>query len=73
MTTGVENFKCPATGKLFSISNWKSKIVNGELAYFERQPGWIPLINKENGMKLVKIEPEEIHMTSVQTDTACSK
>jgi hypothetical protein len=64
------NFKCSETGKEFRIANWKSKIENGKPAYYESRHGWYPLKNPENGALLEKIEPAQINMTSVKTDTA---
>jgi hypothetical protein len=72
-TTYMNNFKCVETGKEFYIANWKSKIENGSPCYYERSPGWNPLRNPENGALLEKIEPAELNMTTVHTETAISK
>lgn len=69
-TISPSNFKCPVSGKEFFISDWKSKMENGQMAYYERRSGWYPLVNPENGTLLAKIEPKEVHITSVKTDTA---
>jgi hypothetical protein len=67
------NFKCPITGKLFHIPNWKSKYVNGDIFYYQTGPGWRQLTNSENGEPLIKIDSGVIHPTSVHTETAISK
>lgn len=66
------NFKCRETGTEFRISNWKSKIENGVPKYYERRPGWHPLVNPNTGALLEKIDPPKINMTSIHTETAVS-
>ena len=64
----MNNFKCPKTNKQFFISNFRGKIVDGQMRYYDSK--WNELTNPDNGEVLVRIEPDKINLTQVKTDTA---
>lgn len=64
----MNNFKCAITNKQFFIPNFRSKVVDGQMRYYD--VNWNQLVNPQNGEPLVRIQPDKINLTQVKTDTA---
>lgn len=64
---GNENFISKVTGEKFHIPRFRTYIRNGEIRYTDESGN--PLTD-ERGNPLTRIEPREIHITGIQTETA---
>ena len=51
----MANFKCPKTGKEFTVSSYSMKIVDGKSVYSDK---WGELKNPDNGEALLYVESE---------------